>query len=147
MMSRKKVEKSMLKIGIPAGYKGFQYIADAMMLLDEPEWKDPKFTPLYEAIGRQYGVNGSRVERGIRYAFNMARKGKDESDIIWQYIGHSGKTNVTALMMLHKVLQNECGSQIPDNIKADMPESMESLRDMIRHEIRMFFYNAFMEDI
>ena len=77
--------------------KGFKYIAEAVLLLDTPEWQEPKWTALYYKIARLYGDTESRVERAIRHAIEVAwSRGKmDTIDELFGYTVSNGKGKPT----------------------------------------------------
>ena len=39
-MNQNEIEMTLLKMGIPGSVKGFRYIVDAIMLLNQDNWKD-----------------------------------------------------------------------------------------------------------
>lgn len=69
MLSREKVEAVLFKMGMPANVKGFGYIVDGVLLLEEDS--KIKTTYLYFKVAQQHGTTGQRVERAIRHAFDM----------------------------------------------------------------------------
>lgn len=106
-MNRKYVEDTLLKLGIPASIKGFKYITDAIMLLDEKEWKDPKYTALYYYIGKMNGSTAARTERAIRHAFSVARSCKGDFDLVNHYIGFINCENSNSIASLYRTLKYE----------------------------------------
>lgn len=67
---RNKTINAMLELGISANTKGFDYIADAMELLQEDEELRFHICQLYDKIAAKYeAATNSRVERAIRHAF------------------------------------------------------------------------------
>ena len=71
MLSREKVEAVLFKMGMPANVKGFGYIVDSVLLLEEDS--KIKTTYLYFKVAQQHGTTGQRVERAIRHAFDIVR--------------------------------------------------------------------------
>ena len=71
MLSREKVEAVLFKMGMPANVKGFGYIVDSVLLLEEDS--KIKTTYLYFKVAKQHGTTGQRVERAIRHAFDIVR--------------------------------------------------------------------------
>lgn len=61
MLSREKVEAVLFKMGMPANVKGFGYIVDSVLLLEEDS--KIKTTYLYFKVAQQHGTTGQRVER------------------------------------------------------------------------------------
>ena len=65
------VTELLLKLGVPAKLKGSKYLQRAVsLMLEDPEQLVTK--ELYPAVGREYGVDGRRVERCIRNAIHIA---------------------------------------------------------------------------
>ncbi len=106
-MDRKYVEKVLLKMGVPAKIKGFQYIVDAVILLDKDEWQEPKYTALYYSIGEMNQSTASRIERAIRHAFKIARSGRGNDEAVEHYIGFTHCENSSSLASLHRVIRQE----------------------------------------
>ena len=105
-MNRTKIEDALLAMGVPAGIKGFNCIADAVMLLDTEEWKNEKMEALYYKIGKMNNTTSSKVERAIRFAFETARK-KGEHETVNHYIGFTNCENSNSLKQLHMMLKRE----------------------------------------
>lgn len=59
MLSREKVEAVLFKMGMPANVKGFGYIVDSVLLLEEDS--KIKTTYLYFKVAQQHGTTGQRV--------------------------------------------------------------------------------------
>ena len=136
MLKRRMIEEILLKAGISAGNKGFGYIADAVMLLDTPEWKDVKYIALYEKIGEMNGTTGARVERCIRHAFESARERMGDTDDIIRYIGGKKTSNSDALKMLYTRLKGEDEAGLPEIKIGDRDLDETVLRRIIREEVR-----------
>lgn len=110
-MDRKYVEKVLLRMGIPANVKGFRYITDAVMLLDEDAWKEPKYTALYYQIGKMNGSTASGTERAIRHAFGIARSSRGEYEVVEHYIGFVHCENSSSIARLYRVICQELREQ------------------------------------
>lgn len=54
MLSREKVEAVLFKMGMPANVKGFGYIVDGVLLLEEDS--KIKTTYLYFKVAQQHGI-------------------------------------------------------------------------------------------
>lgn len=106
MITRKKVINALLDMGIPAGIKGIDYIADAIELMQENEWRHGKITVLYYKIGEKYNATASGVERGIRTTFNAALRNKSPEELK-KYIGMQKPTNGNLLYALYYKLQED----------------------------------------
>ena len=85
MLSREKVEAVLFKMGMPANVKGFGYIVDSVLLLEEDS--KIKTTYLYFKVAKQHGTTGQRVERAIRHAFDIVRSCRGDYDVVNHYIG------------------------------------------------------------
>ena len=80
MLSREKVEAVLFKMGMPANVKGFGYIVDSVLLLEEDS--KIKTTYLYFKVAQQHGTTGQRVERAIRHAFDIVRSCRGDYDVV-----------------------------------------------------------------
>ena len=136
-MNRKKIEVALLKVGVPASIKGFKYIVDAVMILDEPGWQDPKFTLLYAEIGKRNNSTGVRVERAIRHALETVRSYKGNPEAVYHYFGYENCANSDSLMMFYTVLKNETekeDNQVEETGLGNI--NINFLRGIIRREIK-----------
>lgn len=105
MIKREVVEDVLLKIGIPANLDGFNYVADAIEIMEK---KNTKMTIIYYEIGKKYETKGSNVERSIRHAFQVARECKNGLyDDVEHYIGFSNMTNASSLARLLLMVKRE----------------------------------------
>lgn len=110
MIKREVMEDVLLKIGIPANLDGFNYVADAIEIMEK---ESTKITTMYDEIGKKYETKGRNVERSIRHAFQVARECKNGlHDDVEHYIGFSNMTNASSLarlllMVKREVLKNE----------------------------------------
>lgn len=104
---RSKIAAILLKIGIPAAFKGFVYICDAMELFDrDPYYFSGKMGCLYQAIARRNGSTSSQVERSIRHAFEIAvTRGNDEA--VDRYLDRTNTQNANLLKTLYLRWQAE----------------------------------------
>ena len=98
MLSREKVEAVLFKMGMPANVKGFGYIVDSVLLLEEDS--KIKTTYLYFKVAQQHGTTGQRVERAIRHAFDIVRSCRGDYDVVNHYIGFINCANSPSLSML-----------------------------------------------
>lgn len=106
-MNRAKIEDTLLAIGVPAGIKGFNYIADAIEIFDERGTNIRITKELYPAIAKKNSTTPSRVERAIRHAFEVARSPKGNYDVVEKYIGFMNCENSSSLKQLHMMLKRE----------------------------------------
>ena len=96
MLSKEKVEAVLFKMGMPANVKGFGYIVDSVLLLEEDS--KIKTTYLYFKVAQQHGTTGQRVERAIRHAFDI---------VVNHYIGFINCANSPSLSMLTMKIREE----------------------------------------
>lgn len=105
-MNRIKIEDALLATGVPAGTKGFNYIADAVEIFDERGTSIGITKELYPEIARKNNATPSSVERAIRHAFEIART-KWSSEIAGKYIGTVNCNNSSSIKQLHMMLKRE----------------------------------------
>lgn len=142
-MNRSDVENVLLEIGIPAGVKGFKYITDAIMILDDSNWNPKGAITLYNRIAGMNNTTGSRVERAIRHSFEIARSPKGNYDAVEHYIGFMNCQNKNSLKMLYYKIKEQ------DNViskKKRETNQEELIRKIVRQEIGRFFQNGLQDD-
>ena len=105
-MDREKIEDALLAMGVPAGIKGFNYIADAVEILDERGTNISITKELYPAIAEKNNTTPSRVERAIRHAFEVVRA-RGNSEAVSKYIGNINCNNSSSLKQLYMMLKRE----------------------------------------
>ena len=105
MLSREKVEAVLFKMGMPANVKGFGYIVDCVLILEEDS--KIKTTYLYFKVAQQNGTTGQRVERAIRHAFDIVRSCRGDYDVVNHYIGFINCANSPSLSMLTMKIREE----------------------------------------
>lgn len=142
-MNRENIEDALLAMGVPAGIKGFNYIADAVEYIEKHGTDFSVTKELYPEIAKRRGTTPSRVERAIRHAFEVARSGKGDYEVVEKYIGFINCTNFSSLVMLHKRIKRECEPEGEEVIvgKADQPEitiTAPEIREIIRQELNAF---------
>lgn len=70
---RKKIENALIELGVPANFRGFAYICDAMEIYAEDEsYVTSKKIVLYDKIAKKHDTTARGVERCIRYALSKA---------------------------------------------------------------------------
>lgn len=104
-MNRAKIEDTLLAMGVPAGIKGFNYIADAIQIFDEMGTNISITKELYPAIAKKNNTTTSRVERAIRHAFEVVRSHKGNPEIVEKYIGFTNCNNSSSLKQLYMMLK------------------------------------------
>ncbi len=111
-MKREFVEHVLMLMGMPVKLKGFRYITDAVLLLDTPEWQNPKWTALYYKIGTMNHDTASRVERAIRNAFMTTRNRVADYEMVEHYIGFTNCENSNSITFLYKNIKNEYAGRL-----------------------------------
>ena len=106
-MDRTKIEDVLLTMGVPAGIKGFSYIADAIEIFEERGTDIFITKELYPVIAKKNGTTPSRVGRSIRHAFEVARSCKGDYEKVNRYIGFINRENSSSLKQLHMMLKRE----------------------------------------
>lgn len=106
-MKRELVEKVLMEMGMPVKLKGFKYITDAVMLLDTPEWRNPKWTAMYYKIAAMNQDSASKVERAIRNAFATTRNRVSDYEKIEHYIGFTNCENSNSITFLYMNLKKD----------------------------------------
>lgn len=106
-MNRAKIEDALLAMGVPAGIKGFNYIADAIQIFDEIGTNISITKDLHPTIAKNNGTTPSIVERSIRYALTVARDCRGKYEIINHYIGFANCKNSSSIKQLHMMLKRE----------------------------------------
>lgn len=145
-MKRETVEKALIEMGMPVKLKGFQYIVDAVMLLDTPEWKNPKWTALYYKIGMMHQDTESRVERAIRNAFTTTRNRIGNYEAIEHYIGFTNCENSNSIVFLYKNIKQEAALEIIPE-EADMQSFNDVTAAMIRDIVRQTLKEMLFETV
>ena len=85
------------EIGVPAHIKGYQYLRDAIITVNDNEMLGAITKVLYPTIARNYKTTSSRVERAIRHAIEVAwSRGRMETiEELFGYTVNSGKGKPT----------------------------------------------------
>ena len=105
-MNKVKIENALLAMGIKARTKGFNYIVDAIEMIDENE--NIGITKgLYPKIAEKRNVSTTSVERAIRHTFNTVRGEKGDYEYVNYYIGFINCGGGASLRQLHMLLKRE----------------------------------------
>lgn len=94
----KKITKVLHEVGIPAHIKGYEYLRTAInSSYENPEYFSQITKILYPEIAKKYKTTGSRVERAIRHAIEVAwnRGNIDAIDEIFGYTISANKAKPT----------------------------------------------------
>lgn len=148
-MNRTKIENVLIDMGVPAGIKGFNFIADAVEYIDEHKGDISVTKELYPAIAKKRSTTASRVERAIRHAFEIARSEKGDCKTVEKYIGFMNCSNFPSLVMLHKRIKQECepepqsGAEIKETPKSqvsasDAPMTASEFQEILHREFSRF---------
>lgn len=133
MMCRRDVEDALNKIGVPIHNKGFQYIIDAMLIMDDnPNCKITKY--LYPEIASKNGTTAFCVERNIRHAFEIARRSKENYEEVEHYLGLTHCSNGNSLRMLHAMIKRDEDAVLLNRSKENI--SAEEIREIVREELK-----------
>lgn len=142
-MDRVKIEDVLMKMGVPAGIKGFAYIADAIEHIDSYGEFISATKELYPSIAKKRSTTPSRVERAIRHAFEVTRSAKGDFDTVEKYIGFMDCTNFNSLVMLHKKIKQECVETDTDCEKEEKVAEPSAgitafeIREIFRQELKL----------
>lgn len=124
-MTKSFIDNKLLEIGLPAGCQGFEYISQAIMMLEDGLYPNVKITWMYHMIGKKNGTSGSCVERSIRHAFYTIRKNTSNISKVEHYIGMKNPQNQNSLFQLYVVLKDEYETSLI------MKEDMTKMREFI----------------
>lgn len=105
-MNRNKVEDVLFDMGVTASCRGFDYIVDAMEVIDKEGCAISVTKALYPAIAKRRGTTPNGVERAIRYALECVHKNGNK-EIFEKYIGFANRTNAPALASLYRHIKRE----------------------------------------
>lgn len=148
-MNRTKIENVLMNMGVPAGIKGFNFIADAVEYINGHKGDISVTKELYPAIAKKRSTTASRVERAIRHAFDIVRSEKGDYKIAEKYIGFMDCTNFNSLVMLHKRIKQECEPEPqpstesketpkPQVPTSDTPMTASEFQTILRQELNSF---------
>lgn len=101
-----KIEDALIAMGIPASISGFDFIKEAVLILDRDGMK-VKWVGVYAEIGEKRGKTVSQVERAIRHAFEVARSVRGDYDAVNHYIGFSNTNNASSICLLYRTIKRE----------------------------------------
>ena len=94
---RKKVQDTLLELGVTPNLKGFDYICDAVEMINKEGRL--KVTYIYDKIARDNNEKMMRVERAIRHAIGHV----DESK--WNSMGGYGLKNSEFIFTLELLIR------------------------------------------
>ena len=97
---KNKIINALIELGMPASVKGFDYIIDAITILNDVDWGyESKITALYYKVAKKNNTTTARVERCIRHAFSIVLMEGNE-DAINKYLPKTKRTNGNLLKTL-----------------------------------------------
>ena len=96
---RKKIQDVLLKLGVTPNLKGFDYICDAVEMINKEGRL--KVTYIYDKIARDNNEKTMRVERAIRHAISHV------NEETWKSIGGAGLRNSEFLYTLELITREE----------------------------------------
>ncbi len=138
-MKKEFVEHVLIAMGMPVKLKGFKYIVEAVLLLDTPEWQEPKWTALYYKIARLYGDTESRVERAIRNAFTTTRTRVTNYELIDHYIGFTNCQNSNSITFLYRNIKKEyLKKQQEEKEKTGLTWREEQIEEITLEQLQSF---------
>lgn len=105
-MNRNKVEDVLFAMGIPANHKGFNYIVDAMEVIEKEDYTVSATKVLYPAIARKRKTTAGGVEAAIRHDLEDVRENGNQ-EVLEKYIGSANHTNMPALVSLYRHIKME----------------------------------------
>lgn len=82
------VTQMLHEIGIPAHIKGYQYLRDAIMSVQDAEMLSSVTKILYPTIAKRHQTTSSRVERAIRHAIEVAWD-RGDLETLQKYFGYT----------------------------------------------------------
>ena len=96
---RKKIQDTLLELGVTPNLKGFNYICDAVEMINKEG--RIKVTYIYDKIARDNNEKTMRVERAIRHAISHV------NEETWKSIGGAGLKNSEFLYTLELITREE----------------------------------------
>lgn len=88
---RKKVQETLLSLGVTPNIKGFEYICDMVELVRDNKDRSKNATAMYIEIAQKHGVKWEKynlVGRAIRHAIEKV------DTAAWVHMGGSGLSNL-----------------------------------------------------
>lgn len=136
-MDRNKVEDVLLSMGITANLKGFQYIADALDVVERDGCEVSMTKVLYPEVAKNNNTIATRVERAIRHAIGIGNSTRGNYEVFEKYIGHLNHTNGAALTSLYKnIKKEEKREEINADTKEISPDFEIVIRKILREELK-----------
>ena len=108
MITPKKVTEYLLASGFAPNLKGFSYIRDAIMAIQNiPLGMRQIYKGVYALVAQRNVSTQPRVERAIRHAIQVACETPKFNDKFNKYLGNMKPKNGEFLMLLYEILKME----------------------------------------
>lgn len=133
----RKIEDVLIAIGIPANISGFDFIKEAVLIIDK-DGMDIRWTGVYAQIGNKYGKSATSVERAIRHAFIRARNKSQYYDIVNHYIGFASTNNTSSISLLYRTIKREMEEEESRTKRTDEQPviSEKRVKEIVRETIK-----------
>lgn len=133
----RKIEDVLIEIGIPANISGFDFIKEAVLIIDK-DGMDIRWTGVYAQIGNKYGKSATSVERAIRHAFIRARNKSQYHDIVNHYIGFASTNNTSSISLLYRTIKREMEEEESRTKRTDEQPviSEKRVKEIVRETIK-----------
>lgn len=105
MIKKEAIQDALLEMGLMPHVKGFNYLVDAVMYIDENS--QYYIGDIYQALADKYQTSVSRAERSIRYALMCIRNNISKHEVIERYLGMDRLSNSKSLVKFHLMLRRE----------------------------------------
>lgn len=143
-MNKIQIENTLMELGVPVKNKGFAYMTDYLLILEEQEKRDKNLPviSMYREIAKRNDTTGARVERCIRHTLEVVRTKNSGLDKIQHFIGFDDTTNANSMKMLYLRMKNDEEEQTEPEA-----ENEEMMRKIIRKEIREVLWELLTEKV
>lgn len=110
MTTEKYVTETLLKLGVPAKYKGYEYLKKAILLAYQDHSLIRNMTTqLYPSVAAHFRTTASRVERNIRYAIKQ----------IWEIYNYTALSDALVYVPVHKMTNGEFIAAFVERMKLE----------------------------
>lgn len=134
-MMENKIEDALIAMGIPVSISGFDFIKEAVLILDRDGMK-VKWVGVYAEIGNKYGKSPSQAERAIRHAFEVARSVRGDYDSVNHYIGFSNTNNASSICLLYRTIKREIEEEQAKCTDEQPVISEQRVKEIVRETIK-----------
>lgn len=138
MVTAKKIEDTLFKMGLPADFEGFVFIIDIITMMNgrEANWN---WNSLYSAVAEKHGSKYYTVQRRIRYAIDYLRDHPQDDEcyeLIDKYIGFNDENTSFTLARLYRKLNRDETNEAIQTITEDY------IRNIVKNVIREMIASA-----